>query len=96
MAVACELVVLVRVPVIYVKPVDCVRPPVMPAPVGATHVYLVYNGIVPFTPFVGVTLNAIPLQVMLVIKFTIATGLTVTVTVNVFPTYPSEDVGVTV
>ena len=61
-------------------------PPEIPVPVGDNHVYSVPEGIVPLIPFVGVTINAIPLQVVAVILFTMAIGLTVTVSVNELPT----------
>ena len=46
-------------------------------------------------PFVGVTVNNTPLQVIFVIAVMAATGLIITVTVNGFPASP-EDTGVTI
>ena len=64
-------------------------------PAGADHVYKVPEGITPFTPSVGVTVNETPLQVTVDIGVTVANGLTVTVTVNVAP-IQLPDSGVTI
>ena len=44
----------------------------------------------PLVRFIGVRVNVPPLQIMDVIAFTEATGLTVTVTVKVFPVQVPE------
>ena len=45
---------------------------------------------------VGVTVNETPPQVIAVIAVTVAIGLMVTVNVKGAPTYPPEEVGITV
>ena len=55
---------------------------------------MVPAGTTPCEPFTGVTLKAIPLQVVAVIAFIVASGFTVTVKANVAPVqFP--DTGVT-
>ena len=76
---------MVSVPLIIVTDATCVAPPVKPVPVGAVHVYLVPAGITPFAPSTGVILNSAPLHPIVVIAFTIASGLMLTVTVNAAP-----------
>ena len=86
--------ILVKSPFTLFTATDCVSPPVNPEPVGASHVYVVPVGIIPFTPSVGVTTNVIPLQVTVVIAAIEAAGLMVTVTVNTDPVQTPE-IGVT-
>ena len=62
-----------------------VTPPVKPTPVGADHVYWVPAGTIPFTPLVGVTTKATPLQVTLLIAPIVAFGLIVSEIVKEFP-----------
>jgi hypothetical protein len=79
------LVGLFSVPLIFDAVVpDC--PPVSP-PVteGAAQLNVVPAGTMPFTPLVGVTVNAIPLQVVAVIAVIVVTALIVIVSVNVAP-----------
>ena len=76
-------------------PLNCDTPPVNPVPVGADHVYIVPDGITPFTPSVGVILNVPPLQTEVVIAVTVAKGLIVTVNVNCAPVQLPDN-GVTV
>ena len=64
-------------------------------PVGADQVNVVPYGIIPLVPSVGVTPNKIPLQVMILIGVTVATGFSVTVTVKVDPVQVPET-GVTI
>ena len=71
-----------NVPVIVLTETVCDNPPVKPEPVGVDQLYNVPAGMIPFTPLVGVTLKLTPLQVMVVIVFTDAAGVMVTVTVN--------------
>ena len=52
-------------------------------------------GTIPLVIFTGITLNKIPLQLVVVILVTAGAGLTVTVTVNVAPVQPPDN-GVTV
>ena len=70
-----------------------VNPPVTP---GALHAYTVPAGTIPFVPFVGVTLNNTPSQLIAVIAVIPATGFTVTVNVNVGFAPHKVDVGVIV
>ncbi len=63
-------------------------------PVGASHVYTVPDGITPFTPSVGLTVNDTPLHVVVVIAVIEAPGSTFTTIVNEAPVqFP--DTGVT-
>ncbi len=72
------------------------NPPVIPpVTVGASQLYNVPAGTMPFVPSVGLTVNATPLQLTVVIAVTTAVGLTVTVTVNVAPVQLPDN-GVTV
>jgi len=86
----------VNVPLIAVTPLTWVIPPVNP-PVteGGFHVNVVPDGMIPFTPLVGVTVKPVPLQVMEVIALITAVGFTVTVTVKVDPVQLPDN-GVTV
>ena len=67
-------------------------PPVKPVPVGALHAYVVPVGI---TAAVGVYVNGIAEQVLVLCAEIVAIGLTVTVNVNTEPTHEPE-AGVTV
>jgi hypothetical protein len=61
-------------------------PPVtVPVNPGSSHVYLVAIGTIPFVTLVGVTTNATPLQVTVVIAVTSGVGFNVTITVNAAP-----------
>ncbi len=88
------LVVFVSVPVIALEALACDCPPVNPVPVGAAHVNVVPDGIIPLVLFVGVDVNATPLQVVVLIAVTIAAGFNDIVTVNTGPVQV-PDVGVT-
>ena len=59
-----------------------VRPPVTP---GVDQLYKVPDGTIPFVILVGVTLNATPLQLTVLIAVITAVGLIVTVTVKAAP-----------
>ena len=88
-------VVLPKVPSISDEPV-CVAPPVIPTPVGVSaHEYVVPVGITPWIISVGTILNGTPLQLVTVIGFTEADGLTVITTVNVLPAQPLVSVDTT-
>ena len=63
----------------------CDTPPVNPTPEGADQVYVVPVGIIPSCPFEGVNTKSTPLHVVAVNELTVASGLIVTVTVNVEP-----------
>jgi hypothetical protein len=79
-------------------PTACALPPVIDptgAITGAAHVYVVPAGTMPFTPLAGADVNALALQIVDVILFIDATGLTVTVTVKFAPVQPPDN-GVTV
>ena len=73
-------------------------PPENPEPDGADHAFVVPEGTIPFVPFAGVTVKALPPQAVAVIALIIGLGFTVTVTVNDAPTQLPEvpEVGVTV
>jgi hypothetical protein len=61
-------------------------PPVIEAlKVGASQLYKVPSGTIPFNPFVGETTNKSPLQETVLIAVISAVGLTVTTTVNAEP-----------
>ena len=66
--------------------------------IGVVHVYVVPLGTIFPLPFVGVTVKAIPEQMVGVVPKTKGLGFTTTVMVNVLPTqFPvSPEVGVTV
>jgi len=72
------VVVSVNVWLIELCPVDWAEPPVNPVPVGAVHVYIVPEG----TP-VGVTIKAVPLQVVIVWLLTDGVRVIVNVFVDV-------------
>ena len=84
------------VPLIFETPVACAAPPVKPVPVGAVQVNVVPAGITPFIPFVGVKLKVNPVQIVVLIDVIVATGLIVTVTVNVDAVPQLTIVGVTI
>ena len=86
---------MLKVPLIVFTALTCVAPPTIPAPVGAGHVYNVPAGTMPFTPSVCVRLNVTPLQVVTDIGDTVASGLSVTVTLNTDPALQLTVVGVT-
>ena len=84
-AVCCAFVGLINVPVILDAPLPVPPPVIPPVTPGALHAYVVPDGIMPFVPFVGVTVKLTPPQVVAVIALISALGFTVTVTVNVAP-----------
>ena len=57
---------------------------------GEDQLYKVPFGTIPFTKLVGLTVKETPLQVVVVISVTEATGLMVAVTVNTAPIQLSE------
>ena len=76
---------LVRLPPIVAELVALappVNPPVTP---GVDQLYKVPDGTIPLVMLVGVTLNATPLQLTVLIAVITAVGLIVTVTVNAAP-----------
>ena len=81
-------------PVIVDAPLPVPPPVIPPVTPGALHAYVVPDGIMPFVPFVGVTVKLTPPQVVAVIALISALGFTVTVTVNTDPTQEPE-LGVT-
>ena len=95
MAVCVVFVGLLKVPLTTTAFVPVVPPVTAPVTDGADQLYNVPDGITPFVPFIGVTVNDTPLQVMPVIAVTDAEGLTVTVTVNAVPVQFPDD-GVTI
>ena len=60
---------------------------------GVAQLYNVPMGIIPLEPLVGVIENGVPVQIVEVISEIIATGLTLTVTVNRVPEH-EPDTGV--
>jgi hypothetical protein len=61
-------------------------PPVtVPVNPGSSHVYRVAIGTIPLAPLFGVTTNATPLHVTVVIAVTSGVGFKVTITVNTAP-----------
>lgn len=82
-------------PLIFVAFVPDTPPVIPPVTVGADQLYSVLAGIIPFSPFVGVTVNNTPLQVIAVIAFTAAPGFNVIVIVNVEPVQLPDN-GVTI
>ena len=92
------MVVLVSVWLMLAWPAACALPPVIdPAGTitGATHVYSVPAGTISPPPLAGVTLKAVPLQIVAIVLAMVAFGFTVTVIVNVAPVHAPET-GVTV
>ncbi len=85
----------VKLPLINAAFVALSPPDIPPVTVGANQLYKVPTGTIPFVPSVGLTVNATPLQLIVVIAVTTAVGLTVTVTVNVAPVQLPDN-GVTV
>ena len=73
---------MVRLPPIVAELVALAPPVNPPVTIGTDHVYNVPAGTMPLVPLVGVTLNATPLQLTVVIAVITAVGLIVTVTVN--------------
>ena len=75
-----------KVPVTIVGLFVADAPPVtLPVKLGTAHVYKVPEGTMPFVILVGVTTNATPLQITVVIVLISAVGGIVTVTVNTAP-----------
>jgi len=90
------LVELINVPLIFTALVPITPPVIPPVTVGADQLYNVPAGTIPFVPFVGVTVNNTPLQVIPVIAVIADTGFTLTVTVKLAPAPQLTVVGVTV
>ena len=86
----------VNKPLIADTATDCDKPPVNPVPVGVDQVYRVPAGTTPLVTSVGVTVNSIPLHVVVLIGLMIPTGLIVTVTVNVDAAPQLTVLGVTI
>jgi hypothetical protein len=93
-AVCGDAVVLVSVPVID-DPEPATPPVIPPVTTGADQLYVVPAGTMLGPLFAGVTVNAVPLQTVVVRSCIDGLGLTVTVTVNGRPAQVPE-VGVTV
>ncbi len=94
MAVRAVFVGFVRVPLI-LEPLPAAPPVMPPVTEGMGQLYVVPTGTMPFVPFTGVEVKAVPLQTVEVIFVTDGVGFTVTVTVKMAPTQ-LLDVGVTV
>jgi len=72
-------------------------PPVtVPVNVGILQLYKLAFGTIPFVPSVGVTTNAKPLHVTVVIALTSGVGFKVTVNVKFAPTQPAAVLGLTI
>ncbi len=85
-----------RLPNIVVTLFVAEAPPVtVPENVGSFQLYKLLIGTIPFVTLVGVTTNATPLHVTVVIAVTSGVGLSVTITVNAAPTQ-LLDCGITV
>ena len=96
-AVSGPLVLLVSVPLMLAAFVPAEPPEIPASTVGADHVKVVPEGMIPSVPSTGLTVKLLPLQMAGVKLFTAGIGLTVTVTVKSFPVHgPSGDTGVTV
>jgi hypothetical protein len=100
-AVCTVLVGFTSVWLIEVCDVCALEPVIPPVTTGAGHVYVVFVGTIVAavgTPSVGLTENAVPLQIAGFWFAMTGFGLTVTVTVNVAPTHDpaAPEVGVTV
>lgn len=74
---------------------DCAAPPEILVPVGVDQLNFVPEGMIPLVPSVGVSINEIPLQVVLLIGVIMASGLRLSVRVNAAPTQV-PDLGVMV
>ena len=82
MAVCVVLAVLFKVPDIIAALVALIPPVSVPVKVGVAQLYKVPAGTMPLVILVGVNVNDVPLQMILVIALMEAEGLMVTVTVN--------------
>jgi hypothetical protein len=72
-------------------------PPVtVPVNVGILQLYKLLIGTMPFVTLVGVTTNATPLHVTVVIAVTSGVGFNVTVKVKLAPVQPEAVLGVTI
>ena len=87
---------LTNVPLMFTAFVPIVPPVNPPVTTGALQLYKVPAGTTPFVPLVGVRLKVAPLQIVAVIKLTVATGVIVTVTVNAGLEVQLNGVGVTI
>ena len=85
----------VNVPLIVVAFVAGAPPVNPPVTLGALQLYNVPAGTIPSVRFVGLTVNATPLQLTELIAVITAVGLIVIVTVNVAPVH-APDNGVTI
>ena len=85
----------VNVPLIVVCPLNAAPPVKPPLTLGALQLYKVPAGTIPLVRFVGLTVNATPLQLTELIAVITAVGLIVIVTVNVAPVH-APDNGVTI
>ena len=85
----------VKVPLIVVAFVAGDPPVKPPVTLGALQLYNVPAGTIPLVRFVGLTVNATPLQLTELIAVITAVGLIVIVTVNVAPVH-APDNGVTI
>ena len=79
------LVGLLNVPPTFTWLVALAPPVIPPVTPGTDQLYKVPAGTIPFVILVGVTLNATPLQLTVLIAVITAVGLIVTVTVNAAP-----------
>ena len=90
------MVGLTNEPLMFTAFVPIVPPVNPPVTTGALQLYKVPAGTTPFVPLVGVRLKVAPLQIVAVIKLTVATGVIVTVTVNAGLEVQLNGVGVTI
>ena len=75
----------VNSPLIFGWPLAAKPPVILPVTPGALQLYEVPSGTIPFVLFIGLTVNATPLQLTELIAVITAVGLIVIVTVNVAP-----------
>ena len=93
-AVCVVLVGFVNNPLILTAVVPLTPPVIPPVTPGALQLYVVPTGMIPFVPFVGLTVKLTPLHVVFVIAVTCASGFRFTVTENEAPVH-DPDTGVT-
>ena len=94
-AVCVVFVGFVNKPLILTAVVPLTPPVIPPVTPGALQLYVVPTGIIPFVPFVGVTVKLTPLHVVFVIAVTCASGFRFTVTEKDAPVQV-PDTGVTI
>ena len=85
---------MVKVPNRLVAPLTAVPPVIPPVTIGNDQLYVVPAGTIPLVILTGVTVNAVPLHVIVVIAVIDATGSTLTVIEKILPVQ-LPDTGVT-